>query len=141
MVTRAAGSDPHADTVFTVTDCVGFADCPCGRCAADRRRASGAHPFHADTDPNYCESCTRAAREAAAELGRPVRPGTCLADSGAATGCRPVCDRPAVRVLTYGGYGGPYVTRLCDTHADGLAARVYPDQVASDTRDERHAHV
>lgn len=59
---------------------------------------------------------------------------TCAADSGAATGCSPICEAPATRVVRYTGYRGPYLTRLCDRHADRLPARVYPDQVLSDER-------
>jgi hypothetical protein len=58
---------------------------------------------------------------------------TCTADSGSMTGNRPICDAPATRELTYEGYRGPYVTRLCDRHAKGLSARIYPDRVLTDT--------
>ena len=54
---------------------------------------------------------------------------TCVADSGSMTGCRPVCDAPATRLVTSDGYGGPYTRRLCDRHAHHEPARVYPDRV------------
>lgn len=38
--------------------------------------------------------------------------GTCAHDSGSATGCRPICDAPAVVAVTHTGYRGPYVTPL-----------------------------
>jgi hypothetical protein len=56
----------------------------------------------------------------------------CAHDSGSMTGCRPACDQPATRTLTYEGYRGPYVTRLCDQHADHLPTRVHPHRVIGD---------
>lgn len=50
----------------------------------------------------------------------------CAWDTGSATGCRPACDAPADVVVTYDGYRGPYVTRLCRRHADILPARIWP---------------
>jgi hypothetical protein len=57
----------------------------------------------------------------------------CAADSGSATGCRPVCDAAATREVTYTGDRGPYVTSLCDAHAATLAARVWPETLTSVT--------
>ena len=56
----------------------------------------------------------------------------CAADSGSATGCRPICDAPAVVAVTHTGYRGPYVTRLCRRHADQLPGRIYPDRVTGE---------
>jgi hypothetical protein len=59
----------------------------------------------------------------------------CQEDSGSMTGCRPICDAPAVRVLTYRPSCGPVlVTRLCDRHADHLPARIWPYLVTDDRR-------
>lgn len=56
---------------------------------------------------------------------------TCAADSGSATGCRPVCADPATVTVTYEGYRGPYVTRLCADHARTVAPRIWPYAVLS----------
>lgn len=53
----------------------------------------------------------------------------CQADSGSATGCRPVCDLPAAVAVTHEGYRGPYVAHLCPWHAARLSARIWPYRV------------
>lgn len=38
-------------------ECVGFADCPCGRCRRKRRETTDAHPDHRAADASYCGVC------------------------------------------------------------------------------------
>lgn len=54
----------------------------------------------------------------------------CEEDSGSLTDCRPVCDEPATHRVTYDGYGGPFVSLVCERHADHAPARHYPYSVS-----------
>lgn len=52
---------------------------------------------------------------------------TCGHDSGSATGCRPLCDAPAVVGITYG-YGAYRVTvNVCQRHVATTHNRVWPE--------------
>jgi hypothetical protein len=55
----------------------------------------------------------------------------CQEDSGSMTGCEPVCDAPATHLVTHHGHYGaePYVSQKCARHANGSAARHWPDRV------------
>lgn len=48
-----------------MSECVGFADCPCTRCRATRREATVRHGAHVAGDSSYCGACRTARREAA----------------------------------------------------------------------------
>lgn len=49
---------------YVSAGCVGFADCPCHRCAATRVGHTAAHPEHPhDSDRSYCGVCRTAELE------------------------------------------------------------------------------
>lgn len=51
----------------------------------------------------------------------------CDYDSGAATGCQPLCDDPARWEITYrNGSSGPLTARVCDWHKPRTLNRLYP---------------
>lgn len=52
----------------------------------------------------------------------------CTYDSGSMTGCRPLCDAPATRVVAYTlPCYGTLRAPVCDRHLSPTLGRIYPD--------------
>ena len=51
---------------------------------------------------------------------------TCEYDSGSATGCQPLCDKPATHLVTYRNGSYKVESEVCQRHVRFTVARAYP---------------